>query len=127
MKAEELRCGNWVMTPIYKEFRATPKTLYRLFKDEDSVQPIPLTGEWLVKFGFEYDKAWEGKVYVKQMGYGAAYYFSLYHNTMFKDIPAGCNEFHTTEIMYVHQLQNLYFALTGEELTIPNYGFCSIL
>ena len=31
---------------------------------------------------------------------------------------ANCNKIRWIKIKYVHQLQNIYFALTGEELTI---------
>jgi hypothetical protein len=124
MTAKELRIGNWVMEfrgvddngPEWKQYEATISTIERLIKKDDRIEPIPLTGEWLIRFGFKEEYHEPEIVFVKSMGYGAAYYFSLYHNTMFKDIPAGCNEFHISEIEYVHQLQNLYFALTGEEL-----------
>ena len=76
-------------------------------------QPIPITEEWLVKFGFEED--FEG-------------ISSTWHNEVKSiriEIIHDSNGFHSIvgafgtwiEINHVHQLQNLYFALTGEELT----------
>jgi hypothetical protein len=112
MKAEELRCGNWVMTPIYKEFRATPKTLYRLFKDEDSVQPIPLTEVWLVKFGFNILLTEKESILYRKNSQDVNVHPIGGFTYGVRGVPV-------VKIKNVHQLQNLYFALTGEELTIP--------
>lgn len=83
----------------------------------NKIQPIPLTEEWLLKFGFKYN-GWNWEF------------------NQFKFHAQGKNdkgEFYNTEfyiqskkewilisftIDFVHQLQNLYFALTGTELTI---------
>lgn len=68
----------------------------------EKIQPIPLTEEILLKFGFLKDdnfyhlnNIWISNFYEN--------YFSL-------------DGFDETKIEFVHQLQNLYFALTGEEL-----------
>ena len=78
------------------------------------LNPIPLTEEWLIKFGFSQvfitdpqepgaeSKYWKG--YFKIISHSGES-FSLYYN----DKPVN--------IKYIHQLQNLYFALTGKELT----------
>lgn len=74
------------------------------------IKPIPLTEEWLVKFGFEYNGMWWDS---------SQEYFEL---DTFKDSYVmgvnSCEYNHGIEINHVHQLQNLYFALTGKELTI---------
>jgi hypothetical protein len=77
--------------------------------DYKPFQPISLTEEWLVRLGFEYHR--ESGLYNKS-GYdvmitsnGIDFYLGEY-GSWYKNI--------TT----IHQLQNLYFALTGEELTI---------
>jgi hypothetical protein len=66
------------------------------------VEPIPLTEEWLVKFGFKpLVKDWQIKgliIHARKRGF-------VVNNR----IPI---------LKTVHQLQNLYFALTGEELTL---------
>ena len=75
------------------------------------INPIPLTEEWLVKFGLIrigfnedgndiYTKGMEADVWIIKCGDVCWLYQYDY------------------EIKYVHSLQNLYFALTGEELTI---------
>jgi hypothetical protein len=75
-------------------------------------EPIPLTEEWLLKFGFK----WKGLI-------AKGRYLTLF-------TPCGkaivYKESHfiftgvTIEVQtnYLHQLQNLYFALTGEELIL---------
>lgn len=88
------------------------------------IKPIPLTEEWLVRFGFERYKDYNE--FIKE--YGNKCDFILFDH---KTPVAQANDikenqyyywFHKTIhiIQYVHQLQNLYFALTGEELTIKN-------
>lgn len=72
------------------------------------LNPIPLNEEWLKRFMFEnYDDL--NLVYIKnsiqisrEKGF---YWYKLINGD-------------EIEVTYVHQLQNLYFALTGEELTI---------
>ena len=86
----------------------------------DKIKPIPLTEEWLLRFGFEKDE------YAKDFRLGKYWvenrYFDSYEKSMFL---FGCYQFNKIYITsnvnvlkYVHELQNLYFALTGEELTI---------
>lgn len=118
MEASELRIGNWVNGiggPCL--VRGTTKGgIWLMTKvsetDEFAVSPIPLTEEWLLKFGFEpYENIGNRR---------------LYHIETFiveSSIPAAPVYYTSSRelicfIEYVHQLQNLYFALTGEELTI---------
>lgn len=75
----------------------------------DTLQPIPLTEEILLKCGFKQDKGMmcyrnEIDTDIKIVYETLAKYYRLYPRT--------------NKILYVHQFQNLYFALTGEELTI---------
>jgi hypothetical protein len=73
-------------------------------------QPIPLTEEWLFKFGFR-------KYSSTQFDKGNFWTIANHNET--KHFGMWCNHLEIY-IKYVHQLQNLYFALTGEELTINN-------
>lgn len=110
MKANELRIGNFVffksdITGQEKVMEINWQFFAEDFWIKDS-RPIPLTEEWLLKFGFEKLKfsipnAFDNrKIRIKEDKRGfwisAAYNFIL--------------------LKSVHQLQNLYFALTGEEL-----------
>ena len=109
MKTTELRIGNYV-NGIYDEGEFIAEVLtvdsegclldangiYELTSLK-VIKPIPLTEEWLVKFGFERlgDISFP---FIKSNDFENSETFSLYG------------------IKHVHQLQNLYFALTGEEL-----------
>ena len=112
MKANELRIGNWV------ELNQTGETTYTTIqpssfsvKPEIYFKPIPLTEDWLEKFGFEL-----GKV---KVGLPAFKHPDLEMTLVFYDGSFGiAGAKKQPPLDYVHQLQNLYFALTGEELTI---------
>lgn len=74
------------------------------------INPIPLTPEWLLKLGFK-----KNEDYLQE---------EVYENENFQltnecDNGWFCgNEETHLEIKYVHQLQNLYHALTGKELEL---------
>lgn len=70
--------------------------------------PIPLTEEWLVRMGFEEDgNLFHNKIALYKNGNGGFNYnINFYEHDNLEPVE------------YVHQLQNIYFALTGEELTI---------
>jgi hypothetical protein len=70
------------------------------------VRPIPLSEKWLATFGFEFDP--EDGTWFK-----GGYFFSKNTDGDFSIL-----EFPSATAKHVHHLQNLYFALTGEELTI---------
>jgi hypothetical protein len=113
MKASELRIGNWLYSGIAgQNFIASAHDIMNIFFGHDggAVQPIPLTKEWLLKFGLKYlqNACWE-------LGSMRIYNLSDETTSRFRITLAG----HELVIInYVHQLQNLYFALTGEELKI---------
>lgn len=75
------------------------------------VEPIPLTEEWLLRFGFKkkgkYFEIEENDFLVEQ---GVDKFFFGWENNW-----AATND---VELIHVHQLQNLYFALTANELTL---------
>lgn len=78
--------------------------IYLCYKN---IKPIPLTEEWLLRFGFEkpLNSSWcvKGEIEL-DLDKGIKYFIfgNLKH----------------VELKHVHQLQNLFYALTGEELTI---------
>ena len=61
MRAEELRIGNWfkedTLEPKYAQI--TAEQILDLYDDplDDFYQPIPITEDWLLKFGFEKEKS----------------------------------------------------------------------
>ena len=96
MEEKELRIGNYVNI----EGEIFKVDLQELYYNSSLMNPIPLTEEWLIKLGFE--KAYETCYQYKD--------FILNDKFIMMDIDI------TIQLKYVHQLQNLYFALIGEEL-----------
>ena len=114
MTANELRIGNYVksndvnMAPY---FIVTASFLKQNEKEMSwFIDPIPLSQKWLEKFGFELDIEDDG--YQKRK-----YKVSVSDEGCLFFINIGYYPEEIAEFKYVHQLQNLYFALTGEELT----------
>jgi hypothetical protein len=133
MKANELRLGNYVNVPnteqcpfridafeycsekfikVAQEVKLNGFEVYPLTWYGEYLEPIALTEEWLLNLGF-----------IKKNGYGfikkdlagnlfysvetKEHFMFQYHDLRIK-------------IKHVHQLQNLYFALTGEELILKS-------
>ncbi len=124
MKAYELRIGNYVLDRGNKILRidyweckdkvaqdmgnyfCEPFGLmpyHPLTEEVEFLKPIQLTEEWLLKFN------WNG-------------YNPLHFNRNFEIDKQGrlyCNgDYKGVNVNYIHQLQNLYFALTQTELTL---------
>ena len=78
----------------------------------DEIKPIPITEEWLLKFGFEkhHSDYYNKIIMIKEDG--EIKIFPSFDVNLSSAISI------SLFIKYVHQLQNLYFALTGHELTI---------
>ncbi len=122
MNANELRIGNLLRDKVSKtelevielsENNIITKVIDRSkfpLKDGWGIEYIPLTEEWLLKFGFD-KKGNKGKLNVILSG-----------NFGYKNGKTYFNSWVILESQpkYVNQLQNLYFALTGEELTFKS-------
>jgi len=120
MKSNELRIGNFVKHPHdgsinVVEFLAPTEIgmvitkSYMPYFTAEQAEPIPLTEEWLIKFGAQLDEEDDSFVFTE-----SGFYVSV--NDKNEALFFFKNE-ELCEFNYVHQLQNLYFALTGEELT----------
>ena len=120
MEAKELRIGNWIRHKYHillvetidandEIYACNIKRNVHVYKDIEDFEPIPLTEEWLIKFGFRVMDSWllyyKGSFEIEPLREG--FLFSQYENDLLN-------------IKYVHQLQNLYFTLTGEELSLHN-------
>lgn len=117
MKANGLMEGNF----IYNKDGEIEKvyTLYRdgingydgeggiIPDDEELFKPIPLTEQWLIDFGCKIElKKYKTKTATKGN-------IQIYYHKGWRFI---INDFDSIVLKYVHQYQNLYFALTGKEL-----------
>src|SRR6185295_14978578 len=119
MKARELRIGNYIgIIHAGIETKVIAEHIKFIAEGDTSYKPIPLTEEWILKFGFKYTKAKGAGGQDQWSGLG----FISNGKINFRGHPASLmlEGYFNTNIEFVHQLQNLYFALTGEELTITN-------
>lgn len=134
MKAQELRIGNFVglnldndpqnlffvkeVASVSMKLRECGMLLRDIgdvqYYDEEVIEPIPVSNEWLLRFGFEKSVDSYGG-YLIEIGSG--------EKIRIKNDGGWCwpmNGRHYPKVRFVHQLQNLYFALTGIELEIKN-------
>lgn len=126
MEAKELRIGNFIFNGNNQIVEINIDRL-RLLEKGINYEPIPLTQEWLLKFGFKKQKAVYIPVFSKRTN--SKIWFSVYGREEYQDP----NELHINDpkkwfsveynkfdvkIKYIHQLQNIYWCLTGEELTL---------
>ncbi len=114
MKPEELRIGNWT---TYKGKYVQVELSH--FKDEsdnrrviEHMRPLHLTEEWLEKLGFE-KRA--GRMWcINDSNKYSGFFIKVWSNGLYECRLYGTNIL--DDCKYVHQLQNIIFALTGEEL-----------
>jgi hypothetical protein len=113
MKSTELRLGNLVMRELEVISINSLSIAVNDWGRTNNLRtqdftPIPLTEEWLVKFGFDKKGYKDGLSIIleNKLGYknGRTYFKSW---CILESQPK-----------YAHSLQNLYFALTGQELEI---------
>ena len=124
MKIEELRIGNLLewnkndfkVCSIHKN--GIENELW--IKPLNELHGIPITEDWLLKFGF-----WFIKNSSSRYSYRDGYYCHPISDVWIsKDFylcldiyyPEGMLHIHKEALKYVHELQNIYHALTGEEL-----------
>ena len=124
MEARELRIGNLVkvgeqimfMTCITGKSHVDAQNFdsnYVCAYDIDMIDPIELTEEWLQRLGFKDSQPMQPpRSYFKE--------WIEVTNQFFADGNYRFNGLSRikVELKYVHQLQNLYFALTGTELEL---------
>jgi hypothetical protein len=127
MKATELRIGNLIIEK--GKIKNVRSVSGENAKDYSKIEPIPLTEELLLKcnkyvkwqwFGSEH---WGG--YIDFVGgwklmirfWHGEFLFEIVRIDKKLDCYVGIKKL-KLKIKHFHQLQNFYFALTGEELTI---------
>lgn len=119
MKAKDLRLGNLVYYQnyimyvsgifdncVYLNFEGNEGDFLEL--NDEELKGIELTPYWLEKFGFEFST-----------------YFKWWHKEKTNNYTIESINFSElkcmgTKIKYVHELQNLHFALTNKELEVKN-------
>ena len=112
---EDIECQDIVTfegyDPIDNYFHISDVKIY------DSLEPIPLTEEWLLKFGFvwELDKSYSLTI---NENFGLFIWVDLNTLHPIAELIDSGDRVVVNHIEYIHELQNLYFALTGEELKL---------
>ena len=104
-----------------------PSGVNSLIVDLDMLDPIPITPEWLERLGFEKHDGRSYRIDLAAKTNVYRSYFIIHTCTWiatgdtpfdFYSIDGNYGEISMARFSCVHQLQNLYFALTGEELKI---------
>jgi hypothetical protein len=138
MKAEELRIGNYVYEngtarKIYS-LDVGGETAYRIndipivkktgltLDGEQVFKPIPITEEWLLMIGFKltsFSKTTH-KYYLLDIDNDPDTYSPFFYSKDGTDVEllTAAEEANITTCKYLHELQNLYYALTGYELKL---------
>lgn len=117
MDVTQLRIGNFINNNVECTQITKSDLKFLLHGDnEHYANPVQLTKEWLLALGFIHDKEYNEYYYSKGLltiNIPDVHYKNgrIYYNSfcIIKEWPKS-----------VHQLQNLYFALTGEELVIKS-------
>lgn len=127
MKASELRIGNLVNLMLnHEDFETIRVDVTDLINIPHGgvYEPIPVTEKWFEKFGFYRDgEYWsrginDYKYCFKYRDWADNWAFYQEFTDSPDDRDDGVKYPISFDIKYVHQLQNLWFALLFEELTI---------
>ena len=117
LEAKDLRIGNLTDKGKVKSFYEKGIHIgYGKCYSFDEVNPIQLTEEWLVRFGFEYIDYYNNYRII-----AGDYYNSVQLRDgewLYNGDSSDAQCYGIREIKYVHTLQNLYHALNDEELTL---------
>lgn len=113
MKINDLRIGNYIS---FKNGNILQINEINDNINGKSIQyylPIPLTEEWLIKFGIE-------KISVNEYSFCGFVLVKKSDFCFFLDTENGYGSIMLIEeIKHVHHLQNIYFVFSGKELKLP--------
>lgn len=118
----DLRIGNWITVSdvIYRltgvsEAKVTLKGHKGGFKQED-LHPIPITPEILEKAGFK--RRGQSSLYDKIPDEGFTYHIYWHRIIIFHGPDNTLCHWLNTRIVFLHQIQNIYYCLTGREIQV---------
>jgi hypothetical protein len=115
MDARELRIGNWIIWEG-KPYQVEPEDFYAFLQYDNDAEPTPLTPEILEACGFEWDIFYQGFT-------NGRYVINILHDGRIS-FAYGKRRHDDMQFMpyikYLHQLQNLYYSLTGTELEVKS-------
>lgn len=84
-------------------------------KPYNELHGIPLTEEWLLRLGA---KKYGDKVWLPLTNLKSEFHFEIHEKEIVTSIESDFSALILDPVKYVHQLQNLYYALTGDELCV---------
>ena len=133
IKSNELRIGNKILygnlpVTVYSvsmngDIWSCGNTAPARLTNVDDIKPIPLTAELLTQCKFKRDERedWGGDIFyvwynnfdIHEDWDGKNYMFAVYVKGEERSFKSGY------VINYLHELQNLYFAITKQELVLP--------
>jgi len=123
MKTEDLRIGNYVKCVDGNIIRINKEDMMCILTQTYEVKPIPLKEEILLKCGFKcYAESGVSKGFSTGLNPVTNDYMltltwlKCFKSNQLEDYPFYKNGYHV--VKYLHQLQNLYFALCGEEMEV---------
>lgn len=125
MEANELRIGNFIkdrsgkilqidwmeQDKVCQRMKIEGSEVHPLTEYFEYLRPIPLIEQWLKDFGFE-----KIEKYIYRIKCNKYSVYLYVYGLLTVGIGQGESRINFTEIKYVHQLQNLCFALTNTEL-----------
>lgn len=131
MEVEDLRIGNFIN--FEGDFYTVEQICFDGWLQLDNGQlntyisectPIEITEEWLMKLGFKKHKNIIGSYIKTPKNTAKGYGFRLHTQHPFDELFSEIYEIYMLEsqihvyggLKYIHHLQNLYYALTSEEL-----------
>lgn len=123
IKANEVRLGNWIID----DGEICKVDLIAGYDNWENTEPINLTEEWHKKFGVKLNGFYNFEYVIdknRRIIFNTDYVFIRQNNPNKRiiddDIVTLWNNDIKKRDIYVHEWQNLYFALTGKELIINN-------
>jgi hypothetical protein len=131
MKTTELRIGNYLMGgngPVkiisipddisVNIGKGDPYLVHTEPPYKPCLSPISLTEEWFLKLGLKHNQDVKFTVQIYPAFCEHTRSRIKFYSVDTKTYILRINDTDICELQYVHQLQNLYFALTGNELNI---------
>lgn len=126
----ELRLRNWIFrngkpaqvwTNGQDDLQLIDETGIGIYRNNGDCQPIPLTRDLLEKCGAE-----EMRDDGREPDGWRLYYSASYNDSgkdyfcVWNELPDSllCDNYSAAPLKYLHQLQNLYYCLTGQELEV---------
>ena len=116
--ANELRVGNYARSQNGKVFEMTYERFRAMLRIRDrDLKPIPISEDWMLEFGAEKE------IYEE----GSDEYYLIIRRDKFSIIWESDDNVYCDisenvfKLKYVHTMQNMYYALEGEELKINKH------